>query len=602
MASYRLPDLLQDVAKKRGKLNPKSKGEPKLDYQEVWDAFNRYITANLLIKKGVSIQNFAKIGWQVEKKRSGGSTYRPYFQFQENYLKSHGMDTQLRPAPVADKELCQMEEFNFSKAAIRFSSTLTKDQVFTGLRMLLVQIGEACGDGKNVSIDFEMGTLVCTEAEPRFAFAAELYLAEGLQVPSGAADDIEYKPSVSFREPSKEALSLRLDGSQISSGASAISANRSVSAASRDHRGQTASETGVSLASGARQAGYAPSAGCEPIAEAHPGSSISEAFTGADEDWAYNPCSESGADILSLTKDKERPQLTSEIGSSRGSVTYGSMRGGGAPPPMQEPGLPQQPEHPRTLHEAAFQEAMDRHITEIESQAQEAVRTKDLWENHLQRCLIQERQDMEWRRALAKENSELLQHQMALNEQKRADGRQQYIEGASAHDFPNFTDPPLQELKDYSQVKQRELKQELDAQVQANLKIKEAAKERERSLECGQVEACKSEIAQLRLEAKVKLDSERQQLQQHWDRDVRLKKIKKAIEGHHTKPVPLPSGNDMRNAVGVPTSSTPGVTFEAALSDRSGPSSARAPARRTPLGAAGSLALQRERLKSGMSY
>jgi len=467
----------------------------------------------------------------------------------------------------------------------------------TGLRMLLVQIGEACGDGKNVSIDFEMGTLICTEAEPRFAFAAELYLAEGLQVPSGAAEDLEYKPSVSFREPSKEALSLRLDGSQISSAASTISAARSVSAASRDHRGQTASETGVSLASGARQAGYAPSAGCEPIAEAHPGSSISEAFTGADEDWAYNPCSESGADILSLTK--ERPQLTSEVGSSRGSVTYGSMRGGGAPPQMQEPGLPQQPELPRTREEHAFQEAMDRHITEIESQAQEAVRSKDLWENHLQRCLIQERQDMEWRRALAKENSELLQHQMALNEQKRADGRQQYIEGASAHDFPNFSDPPLQELKDYSQVKQRELKQELDAQVQANLKIKEAAKERERSLECGQVEACKGEITQLRLEAEAKRREERQQLAQHWDRDVRLKKIKKAIEGHHTKPVPLPNGNDMRNAVGVPTA---GVTFEAALSDRSGPSSARAPARRTPLGAAGSLALQRERLKSGSSY
>ena len=29
------------------------------------------------------------------------------------------------------------------------------------------------------------------------------------------------------------------------------------------------------------------------------GSSISEAFTGADEDWAYNPCSESGAAFAS---------------------------------------------------------------------------------------------------------------------------------------------------------------------------------------------------------------------------------------------------------------------------------------------------------------
>merc|ERR1719160_831028 len=151
------------------------------------------------------------------------------------------------------------------------------------------------------------------------------------------------------------------------------------------------------------------------------------------------------------------------------------MRGGGM---TMEPGI-EPPGQLKTRHEHAFQEAMDRHITEIESQAKEAVRDKEQWEGHLQRCLMQERQDMEWKRALAKENSELLQHQMAINEKKRADGRQKYIEGASAHDFPNFTDPPAQELKDYSQVKQRELKQELDAQVQANLKIKEAAKERE---------------------------------------------------------------------------------------------------------------------------
>merc|ERR1712070_521770 len=130
----------------------------------------------------------------------------------------------------------------------------------------------------------------------------------------------------------------------------------------------------------------------------------------------------------------------------------------------------------KTRHEHAFQEAMDRHITEIESQANEAVRSKERWENHLQNCLVQERKDMEWRRALAKENSELLQEQMALNEQKRANGRQQYIEGASAHDFPNFTDPPQQELREYSKTKQQQLKEELDAQVLVNKHIAETAK------------------------------------------------------------------------------------------------------------------------------
>jgi len=274
------------------------------------------------------------------------------------------------------------------------------------------------------------------------------------------------------------------------------------------------------------------------------------------------------------------------------------MRGGGAPPQMMENGMQQQMGL-RSRHEHAFQEAMDRHITEIETQANEAVREKEQWENHLQNCLVQERKDMEWRRALAKENSELLQEQMAMNEAKRADGRKQYIEGASAHDFPNFTDPPQQEVKEFSKSKQQQLREELDAQVEANKMITEAAKNRERNLECGQVEACKQEIAQLRLEQKIKKEQEREQLSQHWDRDVRLNKIKKAIETHHTKPVPLPA--TIGSAVGASNS----VSFDPPpLSGRSGPPSdrgVRGP-RRTPLGAAGSLALQRERLSSGMSY
>jgi hypothetical protein len=584
MASYRLPELLQDVAKKRGKLNAKSK-EAKLDYQEVWDAFNRYITANMLLKKGLSIQNFAKIGWTVEKKRNGAATYRPYFQFQENFLKAHGMENHLRPAPAADKDLCQMEEMNFSKAAIRYSSTLTKDQVFTGLRMIIFQIGEACSDGKNVSMEFELGNLISQEGEPRFAFAAELYLAEGLQVPSGAADDLEYKPSVSFAPPSKEALALRLEGSSISSIGSTASNNQ---------RGCT----GASKVSGVSQGGYGQSSICMPMQEIAEGPQGSE-VTGGDQDWSYNPCSESGADVLSLNKDPHQKLVSSEVASSRGSVTYGSMRGGGAPPQMMENGMQHQMGL-RTKHEHAFQEAMDRHIGEIETQANEAVREKEQWENHLQNCLVQERHDMEWRRALAKENSELLQEQMAHNDRKRADGRKQYIEGASAHDFPNFADPPQQELREYSKSKQQELRQELDAQVLANKHIAETAKARERHLESGQVDACKQEIAQLRMEQKLKKEQEREQLAQHWDRDVRLTKIKKAIEAHHTKPVPLPA--DMRSAVGASQS----VSFDAPpLSARSGPSSdrgVRMPARRTPLGAAGSLALQRERLTSGMSY
>merc|ERR1719161_2836612 len=189
----------------------------------------------------------------------------------------------------------------------------------------MIQIlGEACSQGKAVSVDFELGTLICKDREPRFAFAAELYVAEGLQVPSGAAEALEYKPSVSFAPPTKDALSLSLVGSQVG-------------AASRDARGP---HSGASLGAPSQCSSQCPPHSSEGTDL--DGGRDGNDTQGPDGTWSY--CSKQGADVLSLQPDRSGivsscapsncvpSNLT--VASERGSATYGSMRGGGALPRM----------------------------------------------------------------------------------------------------------------------------------------------------------------------------------------------------------------------------------------------------------------------------
>merc|ERR1719169_41506 len=98
-----LKPLFQEVAKKRGRLLEKSGQQASDDYEEVWDAFNRYLTSVLETKKGVNVTNFCKIGWKIERARPGQKQgYRPYFQLSESFTRACGIEAR-RVAPVPDK-------------------------------------------------------------------------------------------------------------------------------------------------------------------------------------------------------------------------------------------------------------------------------------------------------------------------------------------------------------------------------------------------------------------------------------------------------------------------------------------------------------------
>lgn len=482
---YTLQSLLEEVAKKRGRLldKTKSQGQPHDDYAQVWDTLNRYVTACLVQKKGVNITNFCRVGWQLEQKRANKVVHRPYFQLADSFCRAYSVDESRRAPMPPEKELCPMEEFNFSKAAIKYSQTLTKDVMFTGLRSVVQCLGEAISDSKQVSVDFEFGRLTCQNNDPRFVFPAEMYTQEGLPVPKEALESITYNPSVSFQPPSKDALSLNIAGTKA--GASDVPP-------------------------GSAQGPAPPPVAAVPIPPIP--------VPGYDNMVERSlPPSRGGESIAGLSDTKrgrgQQSQRSTAASSRPGSEI--SITDSAA-----------------VKEEAAYREAMDRHISEMEQRAAMAVFEKEEWEGHIKNCLLQEKEDIKRRRDLSEANQDFVKKQMEWNQMKRKEGRKSFIENASAHDFPVFTEPPANLLEEQMRQQQQRLRSDLDTQVRTNNTLRNLARQRERELEHNQLEANRQEMAMLRSLDKSKKDHQKEVLSMAWNRDIRMRNIWKAIDGH----------------------------------------------------------------------
>lgn len=101
-------------------------------YAEVWSAMCKWIFYQFERGKGASLGNVLKLAWIVEE-TGGVKVMRPKLVMTEGYAKAHNLQiTKYRPG--IDPEPLHAEEINFAKIAIRFSSVLQKDTVFTATR------------------------------------------------------------------------------------------------------------------------------------------------------------------------------------------------------------------------------------------------------------------------------------------------------------------------------------------------------------------------------------------------------------------------------------------------------------------------------------
>lgn len=168
------------------------------------------------------------------------------------------------------------------------------------------------------------------------------------------------------------------------------------------------------------------------------------------------------------------------------------------------------------------------------------------------------------------------------NEQKRCEARKNFVEGASAHDFPNFSEPPEADLKTVIRTNQGKVRTELDQQVRTNNTLKNMARRKERELERSQLDANREEMQMLRGVELAKRQHEKDSLSTAWNREIRMKNIWRAIENH-------------QNA----TSQESQILFGEEKKADSGPPSRlmTGSSRRTPLGASMNLAQQKQLLE-----
>jgi len=206
---YTAEQLLADAASYQQAFAKRSADE----LPQAWDAFNRYISEVVAKKQTLNISNFCRIGWKVEEGLHQAQM-RPHFNISEVFARSCRADQRSQiQAPV--QSLTFMEEFNFSKCALRFSEGLTKDRLFICLRAIIQQLTEAIAFSREVAVEMEVGTLRSTNRVVTFSFNSDVFAQAGLPPPPDAPAKPAYQPSNTFAPPSKDAMSLTLDSSHF---------------------------------------------------------------------------------------------------------------------------------------------------------------------------------------------------------------------------------------------------------------------------------------------------------------------------------------------------------------------------------------------------
>lgn len=168
MTSYvTIEDIINESVKNRpGSKTTHSVTQHKV-YEECWQALNQWIYFCMRKRMGAEIGNFANFTWQFFNDENGEVRCRPYFMFVDTYRKHFRAQCK---KPLRAPLLAQSEEINFSKLALRYSTILTRDMLFVGLRDIFRYIGEAILKGGEVKIEFAVGTLCSKERKTRFEF------------------------------------------------------------------------------------------------------------------------------------------------------------------------------------------------------------------------------------------------------------------------------------------------------------------------------------------------------------------------------------------------------------------------------------------------
>lgn len=183
------------------------------------------------------------------------------------------------------------------------------------------------------------------------------------------------------------------------------------------------------------------------------------------------------------------------------------------------------------MQEHVFNQSMNRYIKDLEKDAKEAAVEQD-WQKQKIRDGHQQSIDEKTKlRELESANGLLVQEQIEENKTRRAGTRKQFVEAASAHNFPLFTETFISqdEVEQYRKDVKINFRKELDLQKNVSDTLKNILVKRDKIYAAEKMTANIKKMQDDHAadgRDKIRKGNEMMKV---WDRDIRLKNIKNAI-------------------------------------------------------------------------
>eukprot|EP00929_Paragymnodinium_shiwhaense_P010729 TRINITY_DN115649_c0_g1_i1.p1 TRINITY_DN115649_c0_g1~~TRINITY_DN115649_c0_g1_i1.p1 ORF type:complete len:297 (+),score=91.13 TRINITY_DN115649_c0_g1_i1:145-1035(+) len=175
--------------------------------------------------------------------------------------------------------------------------------------------------------------------------------------------------------------------------------------------------------------------------------------------------------------------------------------------------------------------AMDRFITDLQKEATVTAKANKDWEAKILADKEDDRATEHRRRQQNERNQYLLRQQIEENKMRRAEDRREYIESASTHSFPLFTETfiSLDEYEAYRQAQKVTFRKELSEQLESINTMKMIQKKKDRDWAMERNNNNIGDMTKSRRDERDRLKKQGQDMVASWDRDLRLQNIKKAI-------------------------------------------------------------------------
>lgn len=185
----------------------------------------------------------------------------------------------------------------------------------------------------------------------------------------------------------------------------------------------------------------------------------------------------------------------------------------------------------RTMQETVRQDAQERYLRELEKEAKDAVRGMQFWTQSVSDGHAQERNEASRRRNQEMHNQNQLKDQIEANKARNAEKRKEYIEAASSHSFPLFTETFISEteVEKYRQWTKDQLRADLDRQRVTQGLLRNKVIKRDKDWAQDKLLDSMKQMKKDRELDFAKKMAEKEELTKAWDHDIRIARIKHGI-------------------------------------------------------------------------